>query len=128
VLKNHFTTKNNRDVAIQNEYNDWIKTADYISFWNVRSDAYILLKARLGSIELISDITDQRIESLRSTITSSGSKSSDYQASDSSNSSNPFHSFAICTIKITSYKILTFYTIKYYFGYNQPFIYSGPNV
>ncbi|KAI8636150.1 hypothetical protein BD408DRAFT_454747 [Parasitella parasitica] len=38
-----------------------------------------------GSAELISDITDHRIESLRNTVTSNGSETSDCQVSDSSN-------------------------------------------
>ncbi|KAG1645846.1 hypothetical protein G6F44_001416 [Rhizopus delemar] len=65
--------------------------ADYIRFWNARSDSIILLKAGLGSSELVSDITDQRIESLRSTVASGSSQTLDCQASYSSNSSNSFN-------------------------------------
>jgi hypothetical protein len=41
---------------------------------------------------LIGDITDQRIKSLRSTVASSSSETSDFQISDSPNSSNPYSS------------------------------------
>lgn len=92
VLKDHFNTKSKRDITVQTEYKNWIKTADYIRFWNVRTDSMILLKAGLGSAEVISDITDQRIETLRSTVASSGSQTSVCQISNSSNftSSNTF--------------------------------------
>ncbi|CAO3703645.1 unnamed protein product, partial [Rhizopus stolonifer] len=92
VLKNNFNTKSNRDITIQTEYKNWIKTADYIRFWNVRTDSMILLKAGLGSAEVINAITDQRIESLQSTVASSGSQTLVCQFSDSSNFSNPLSS------------------------------------
>ncbi|CAO3635425.1 unnamed protein product [Mucor hiemalis] len=92
VLKDYFNTKSDRDITIQTEYNHWIKTADYIRFWNTRSDSTILLEAGLGSAELIGEITDQRIKSLRSTVASSSSETSDFQISGSPNSSNPYSS------------------------------------
>lgn len=97
VLKDYFNTKSNRDITIQTEYNNWVKTADYIRFWNTRSDSTILLKAGLSSAELISDITDKRIESLRSTIASSSSKVSDFQVSDSPNITTSSNTSSLAT-------------------------------
>ncbi|KAI7903722.1 uncharacterized protein BX663DRAFT_485824 [Cokeromyces recurvatus] len=92
IINDYFKSKNDRNNRIQTEYKNWTSSADYIRFWSARSDSIILLKAGLGSTELISDITNQRIDSLRSTVASSGSQTSDCQVSDSSNSSNSFNS------------------------------------
>lgn len=91
IINDYFKSKNDRNNKIQTEYKNWTSSADYIRFWNARSDSIILLKAGLGSSELVSDITDQRIESLRSTVASGSSQTLDCQASYSSNSSNSFN-------------------------------------
>lgn len=91
ILNDYFKAKNDCNNKIKTDYKNWTTSADYISFWRSRTNAITLLKAKLGSAEIIGDTTEQGITSLRSTIANSEN------LPESSRASNPDYLNSPCS-------------------------------
>lgn len=88
ILSEHYNSKTDLHNKIRTEYKTWTSSADYIRFWQNRADSIILLKAGLGSTELIDEVADQRIGSLRSYAVKTRSQTAARLPSESSSSGN----------------------------------------
>ncbi|KAI8335877.1 hypothetical protein BC941DRAFT_354975 [Chlamydoabsidia padenii] len=85
ILNKHFSTKNDRNKGLKENYKSWKASADYVRFWEQRLDKGILQNLSLASSELMDITTSKKVEELK--VAASSSESHDVATSE--NDSNP---------------------------------------